>query len=287
MIQRHAPAKLNLFLHVIGRRGDGYHLLESLFAFTRTGDLITIEESDQLSLTIEGPFAAELEGFNPKENLVYLAANKLAEACGGTRGASIVLKKKLPIAAGIGGGSADAAATLLALNDLWGLNKPVEDLEALALKLGADVPACLYQQPLLVRGIGEDITPVSLENEWHVLLVNPLKPVSTPEIFAAFKDGGQPFHRDGLCLPDPVALSWIADETTNSLAGPAQGLCPAINEVLSIIGAQPGVRLARMSGSGATCFAFFDTAAAAAAAREAVMKKRPEWWTMQDQLIAG
>lgn len=287
MIQKHAPAKLNLFLHVVGRRPDGYHLMESLFAFSHTGDVVSVEESDHLSLSIEGPFAEVLIEACVTKNLVYRAAELLAATSNKALGASIVLTKNLPIAAGIGGGSADAAATLLALNELWGLNRPVKELEALALQLGADVPACLYQRPLMVRGIGEDITPTLLKEPCHVLLVNPLKPVSTPAIFAAFKDGSQDFHEADIDLPEPVPLDWIKDNTCNSLTVPAKRLCPDISDVLLALNMQSGVRLIRMSGSGGTCFALFDKAEDAVAAKNDIQKQHTGWWLMQDQLHTG
>ena len=181
MIEFFAPAKLNLYLHVTGKREDGYHLLDSLFCFASIGDNIKVSRSNEISLEIEGAFSGELQDCS--NNSIIKAANLLKEKYGVSSGAKIVLEKNLPIASGIGGGSADAAATLLALNELWELGLATQELEDIALKIGADVPACLYRDALQVAGIGEKITKLGAMPQCYVLLVNPLKAVSTPAVF--------------------------------------------------------------------------------------------------------
>lgn len=289
-ITRVAPAKINLFLHVTGRRSDGYHLLESLFAFTRSGDEITVMPAKSLSLEIEGPFFKSLaaSGGEAKDNLVMRAAHALREASSYDGGAHIVLRKALPIAAGIGGGSSDAAATLLALNDLWQLDLSARRLEEIALDLGADVPACLYQHPLRVTGVGEKLDKTRLPAEVAILLVNPMTQVSTPEVFRHLNAGAE-----GCSLPlrnwgaqtDAEFWDWLANNTRNDLQGPASDLCPEVRDVIKALHQQPGVGLVRMSGSGATCFALFRDQDSAAVAAHNINASNPNWWCSRDSLI--
>ncbi len=269
-----APAKINLTLHVTGRREDGYHMLDSLVSFAPVGDLLTISEGEGLSLRVSGP---EAEGV-PEDgsNLVMKAASLL----GGD--AALHLDKALPAASGIGGGSADAAAALRGLS-AWGGSdaSPQALLErhgAAILALGADVPMCVASRPLRAQGIGEWLTPLALPPVAAVL-VNPRLPVSTPSVFRALES------RDNTPMPDDIpemadAAELIAflHEMRNDLQAPACAVQPAIRDVLARIGGQPGCRLARMSGSGATCFGLFLSEKEAQASAEAIAAAEPGWW---------
>jgi 4-diphosphocytidyl-2-C-methyl-D-erythritol kinase len=272
--QAFAPAKLNLFLHVTGRRPDGYHLLDSLVAFADCGDTLHASAAAELSLTIRGPFAAGLAG--EADNLVLRAARTLAAEAGVPALARLELEKHLPVASGIGGGSADAAATLRLLCRLWRVAPDPAALDRLALRLGADVPVCLGCQPTRMGGTGEKLAPAPALPPCAVLLVNPGVAVATAEVFRA-RSGpySAPAH-----LPEgwPDAPAMAADLATlaNDLEAPARSLCPAIGDVLASIAAQPGCLLARMSGSGATCFGLF--AEQASAEHAAGGAARPGWW---------
>lgn len=289
MITKIAPAKLNLFLHIVGQRSDGYHLLESLFAFTQHGDEVTVQLDDGLSLTMEGPYASSLSK-SDGDNLVVKAAKALQEYSGHDEGAHIALTKNLPVASGIGGGSADAAATLLALNELWKLNLPFEALSELALSLGADVPACLKGGALYVSSIGEIMRPANLEANFGVLLANPGQAVSTPEVF-------QTYHKVQNVFSAPLVqwgpaesaglVDWLYRETSNDLQAPAETLCTGVSKMLMVLQGVEDVRMVRMSGSGATCFALFDNLDQARAAKDALTVEHPDWWLFADALTLG
>jgi 4-diphosphocytidyl-2-C-methyl-D-erythritol kinase len=275
-----APAKINLFLHVTGRRDDGYHLLDSLVVFAGAGDRLTAEPAASLSLELDGPFGAALAG--EEDNLVLRAARALAATAGIQAGARLRLTKNLPVASGIGGGSADAAAALRLLARLWQLPAPDSGL---ALGLGADVPVCLAGRPARMQGIGERLLRAPTLPRFGLVLVNPGVAVSTPAVFRARRDG---FHPPA-ALPDgwPDAAAMAADLAlcANDLEAAAISLAPAVAEALAALAALPGALLARMSGSGATCFALFaDPARAAAAAAEIA---RPGWWCWGGGLAAG
>jgi 4-diphosphocytidyl-2-C-methyl-D-erythritol kinase len=269
-----APAKVNLYLHVVGRRADGYHLLDSVAVFAGAGDRLSAEPDSQLSLCLEGPFAAGLEA--EPDNLVLRAARGLAAACGVEPRGRLVLEKQLPVASGIGGGSADAAAALRLLCRMWSVDPGPERLGSLAATLGADVPVCLLSTPARMQQIGEVVTGVPVLPPFGMALVNPGVAVATPAVFKA---------RIGDFSPPPVfppgwpdvsdLVAWLRS-TRNDLEPPARSLAPAIGDVLSALSADPHCLLARMSGSGATCFGLYETPAAAqVAAREA---SRPGWW---------
>ncbi|MBD3679712.1 MAG: 4-(cytidine 5'-diphospho)-2-C-methyl-D-erythritol kinase [Rhodobacteraceae bacterium] len=265
-----APAKINLTLHVTGLRDDGYHLLDSLVAFADIGDTIRATEADELGLSIEGPFASALPLSD--DNLVLCAARSL----GAPRGAVITLTKRLPVASGIGGGSADAAATLLALSRLWGVSLPDEDA---VLALGADVPVCLAGQPVRMSGVGEGLSPVPSLPPLHIVLVNPGVSVSTPEVFRALR------QKDNAPMPGPFPdwpdaeafCAWLAAQR-NDLELPARTMAPAIGVVLARLEATPGCLLARMSGSGATCFGLYADRVGADAAAAEIKARHPDWW---------
>jgi 4-diphosphocytidyl-2-C-methyl-D-erythritol kinase len=271
-----AWAKVNLTLQVIGRRGDGYHELESLVVFADVGDRLLLENSDALTLKVEGPFAAALAGAG--DNLVLRAAGALAARAGGPVGAAMTLIKNLPVASGIGGGSADAAAALRGLARLWRLDLPAAELEALALTLGADVPVCLRGGAAVMSGIGEALQPVPALPPLWLLLVNPGVAVSTPAVFAerqgAFSTLAEP-RLPPLGLP--AFIDWLAVRG-NDLEAPACRLAPAVAAVLAALKTLPECLLARMSGSGATCFGLFENEPAARAAAEAVARRHRDWW---------
>jgi 4-diphosphocytidyl-2-C-methyl-D-erythritol kinase len=272
-----APAKVNLYLHVTGRRDDGYHLLDSLVAFVDIGDRLRAEPATSLSLTVDGPEAADLAAAGD-DNLVLRGARLLADQTGITAGAALHLDKHLPVAAGIGGGSSDAAATLLALQRLWRVSLEDEALRALGTRLGADVPACLYGRAVWVGGIGERLEPAGPLPEAGILLVNPRTALPTAAVFAARRG---PFGRVGRFAPMPSKASALAHALMpcrNDLTEAAIGLVPEIATVLARLGRLPGSLLARMSGSGATCFALFADRAAAEAARAVVAAAEPRWW---------
>ncbi len=263
-----APAKINLTLHVTGRRGDGYHLLDSLVAFADVGDRITLRPAPQgASFRVIGPRAQGVpEG---PENLVRRAA----ELAGGAA-LDITLDKHLPAAAGIGGGSSDAAAFLRAHARLTGRALP----PAQALTLGADVPVCLVPRPQRMRGIGEVLEAAALP-QLPAVLVNPGVSVPTPQVFGALPRADNPPMPEALPrLEGPVdAAEWLA-EMRNDLQPPAEALRPEITQVLEALRARPGCLLARMSGSGATCFALMEDAAAADRAAKALAAASPGWW---------
>lgn len=279
-----APAKVNLYLHVVGRRADGYHLLDSLVAFTALGDTVSVRRAAGLGLTVDGPFAGApaLVG----ENIVLRAAQALADRLGRDADVAIRLTKRLPVAAGIGGGSADAAATLVALCRLWNVGDDAVDLPAIGQVLGADVPVCLVGRPTLMAGIGEDLRPAPALPPAALVLVNPGLPLSTPAVFQARAGAFSAPGRFG--LGPPLAGGELVARLAacgNDLAAPARRLCPAIGEVLATLAPLPGCRLARMSGSGPTCFGLFDDLAAAVAAARRV--ERRDWWVAPTILLGA
>lgn len=273
-----APAKVNLYLHVTGRRADGYHLLESLVAFTDFGDRLTVSAASEMSLVVGGPFAGRVP--TGPDNLILRAANELRALCGVTTGAAIYLEKNIPVAAGIGGGSADAAAVLSALCRFWDLNLDQTALDDLALGLGADIPVCLRSRPTHMAGIGEAVTPAPDLPALGVVLVNPLQGVSTPEVFKARHGTFSPADRIAdAVFADPLAFLAALQVRRNDLTEAAIRLVPAVGEILTALELVDGCRLARMSGSGATCFGLFHGEGHAARAAESLQARHPDWWT--------
>jgi len=261
-----APAKLNLALHVRGKRNDGRHDIETIFAFCTDGDRLSAEPADHFSLEVSGPFAAELG--DAEDNIVIAAARALRDSSGTSAGAAIHLDKRLPVASGIGGGSADAGAALRLLTSLWGI-EPGHAI-AVAPRLGSDVPACLLSLPVRGDGAGDELTPIDLAelSGKPVLLVNPRVQLATADVFERW-DGN-----DGGPLGD-----WR--DGGNDLQDVAVSLAPQIETVLAMLALQPGAEAARMSGSGATCFALFASDEARDAAADQVPR---EWWRLATSL---
>jgi 4-diphosphocytidyl-2-C-methyl-D-erythritol kinase len=273
-----APAKVNLSLHVTGKRPDGYHLLDSLVVFAGIGDVLRGRPAETLSLEIVGPFATGLAG--EPDNLVLRAARLLADQMGVSAGAALTLEKHLPIASGIGGGSADAAATLRLLLRLWRLDASSETfrglIQKLAQQLGADVPVCLRGQAARMRGIGETLEPVPTLPAAGLLLVNPGIALATADVFrtrSALFSVAPPLPES---WPNVNALASYLRTAANDLETPARSLRPEIDAVLLAIGATDGCLIARMSGSGATCFGLFLDPGAAMAAAETLRGRG--WW---------
>lgn len=267
-VVRIARAKINLALHITGRRADGYHLLDSLVAFADFGDRIVVQAAQTLTLTVAGPMGMGLAA--GADNLVMRAAQVISLG----QGAAITLEKHLPVASGIGGGSADAAAALEALAELWDCPMPVaEDV----LALGADVPVCLAAKPARMAGIGEVITPVTLPPV-HVVLVNPGFALATADVFKALTGHDNPGLPAFEPWPDAAALAQYLQTCRNDLEPAARALAPEVGTVVAELWATSGCLIARMSGSGATCFGLYATAAEAASAAEALALVHAEWW---------
>jgi 4-diphosphocytidyl-2-C-methyl-D-erythritol kinase len=272
-----ARAKVNLYLHVVGKRADGFHLLDSLIVFAETGDDIAVAPAGDISLRIDGPFGAGLDA--GPGNLVMRAALGLQALTGTHQGAAIRLTKNLPIASGIGGGSADAAATLLALIDLWQVTPDRAALYQLAEKLGADVPVCLDGTPSFVGGIGEDIVSAGKLPSAHLLLVNPLVETPTPAVFKARRGDFSAAARWTSAPATARDLAAFLEGRKNDLMAPAIIVAPVVADVLRAIAATPDCLLARLSGSGATCFGIYETAVAAERAGAAIQAQHAGWWT--------
>ncbi|MCK6454110.1 MAG: 4-(cytidine 5'-diphospho)-2-C-methyl-D-erythritol kinase [Alphaproteobacteria bacterium] len=278
-----APAKLNLYLHVVGKREDGYHLLDSLVAFADVHDTVTAVGSDRLSLKLDGPFGAALTA--EPDNLVLRAARRLAELGGVEPRARLRLIKRLPVASGIGGGSADAAAALRVLAALWKLEPAAGDLNKLAMGLGADVPVCLGGRAVYMGGIGEKLAPAPALPPAGLVLVNPGVPLSTPPVFKARTGPFSEPARFTQAPRDARALAKLLEARRNDLARPAIALLPAIDRVLAALARSGGCLIARMSGSGATCFGLYADRAAAAQAGRAIGEAEPGWWVAAGNLV--
>ncbi|QDZ00458.1 4-(cytidine 5'-diphospho)-2-C-methyl-D-erythritol kinase [Nitratireductor mangrovi] len=277
-----APAKINLALHVTGRRTDGYHLIDTLVTFAEAGDALELKPAVLDSFTVSGRYGGDvpIDG----DNLVLKARDLLRRRFGvvATRPVSIRLVKNLPVASGIGGGSSDAAALLRGLDAMLGIDAGPEALGRIGLELGADLPMCVAGQPLTARGIGDETDPVAPWPQLPIVLANPGVAVATPDVFA------QLTRRDGTALPPlperrdvAAVLAWLA-ATRNDLEPPAIALAPAISEALAALDAN-GARFSRMSGSGATCFGVFETMAAADTAARAIGAAQPGWFVAATQ----
>ncbi len=274
-----ARAKVNLTLEIKGKRGDSYHELESLVLFADFGDLLEYRSGADPSLQIEGPFAEELRS---GVNLIEKAAEAYEGAFGVSVSGAFRLIKTLPVAAGIGGGSADAAAALRLLQAANGAPADISELVAPAQLIGADVPCCLYARALVMSGIGERLHILPPMAPIPAILVNPLRPLSTRDVFHTLDAGPLPDQPSRIVYPSFASADELfayALTRGNDLETPAKRLLPEVEEVLSTLSAAPGVRLARLSGSGPTCFAMFAGAADAQSAAQKLMNERPDWWT--------
>lgn len=283
-----APAKINLALHITGRRPDGYHLIDSLVVFAGFGDRIAVQMTEEDTFHLEGPEAAALSTEASSSNLVVRARDGLRDAARKSGGnlppVGIRLDKRLPVASGIGGGSADAAATLKALCSLWDYTPGADILAKLALDLGADVPMCLNGRSLIARGIGETLTPVELGFDLDLVIVNPRVGVSTPAVFSALE------HRENAPLAAPgdfkekkQFLDWLRT-TRNDLQPAAQKMVPAISDCVSAL-EDTGADLVRMSGSGASCFGFYASAEAAQTAATSLRHRHPGWFIAATRVL--
>ncbi|MEL0205583.1 MAG: 4-(cytidine 5'-diphospho)-2-C-methyl-D-erythritol kinase [Alphaproteobacteria bacterium] len=257
-----APAKVNLCLRITGKRDDGYHLLDSIVVFTEFGDQVTISEAEKDNLAVTGPFADQLTG-SPDDNICIKALTAYRAAGGHIGPVRIDVEKNIPVGAGLGGGSSDAAAILKGLNRLN--EQPFDDsqLHKLGLSLGADVPACLVGSSLRMQGIGELITPIKDVKPCHMLLANPGKPLATIDVFRAL---GADNLADKTALSSEIMQAEDIVKAGNSLEPAAIGLMPEIGDLMGMLRASEHVQAVRMSGSGATCFAIFPTADSCAAA---------------------
>ncbi|KQW71938.1 4-diphosphocytidyl-2C-methyl-D-erythritol kinase [Phenylobacterium sp. Root77] len=282
-----APAKINLFLHVGAPGADGFHPLCSLMAFADVGDRVVLHEADALSVRVHGPFAGMLAGEG--DNLVLRAARALiARARGPQPLIGLSLEKLLPVAAGLGGGSSDAGAALRVLRTALGVQVDDVELEAIAASLGADGAACLWGRPVLAQGRGELLTPAPVLPTIEAVLVNPRVEVATPAVYKAFDAIG----RFGDVEPPPLPPAFESVEELaawlgmmrNDLEAPAVGLAPEIGDVLATLADERETLIARMSGSGATCFAICSSDIEADALAERVVAMRPGWWTVRCRL---
>jgi 4-diphosphocytidyl-2-C-methyl-D-erythritol kinase len=279
-----AAAKINLYLHVTGRRPDGYHFVDSLVAFADIGDRLWVKRARSLSLAISGPGATELEAAG-EDNLVLRAARLLARHAGIEPGAAIRLEKNLPVAAGLGGGSSDAAAALKALAALWRVSIGAAELRRLGLALGADLPVCLYAGPAWVGGIGEEIEPAADLPAAGIVLAHPRRRLPTAAVFAAWRGRFAAPARFSPTPPDAAGLARALAARGNNLTEAAIGLVPEIAAALAALAGLDGALLARMSGSGASCFALFSNRAAADAAGGRLARAHPEWWCAAGSLL--
>jgi 4-diphosphocytidyl-2-C-methyl-D-erythritol kinase len=279
-----ARAKVNLTLRVLGRRNDGYHALESLVTFAEVGDEIEFLPGAPPEVSVHGPFAEAIDG----TNIATLALQKVAAANPGIEVGAVAILKRLPVAAGLGGGSADAAAVLRAIRRANPEPEAAVDWHAVAASLGADVPVCLHSAAQFMWGTGHDTVIVPPLPALPAILVNPGVPLATATVFRALAAGPVAPATPAPIAPgrfhDAAALIAYMGGHTNDLEPVAAALCPPVGQVLAALRALPGVRTARMSGSGPTCFALFDTAADAADAAHRISLTEPRWWVEATRL---
>lgn len=287
VIRAVAAAKLNLYLHVLGRREDGYHLLDSLVGFATAHDVVEVESTPYFSLSLHGPNALPLLMEDTDSNLVTRAAKGLAAALGRPPAVTVKLTKNLPLASGIGGGSADAAATLRALCALWDVPADSPAVLELAARLGADVPVCLGARTAHFGGTGTELAPApALPEECWIVLVNPGVAMPTPAVFQA-REGefSAPARLETPAADAAELASLLKDGRRNDLAAAAERLNPVIGQVLAALESTTGCHLARMSGSGATCFGLYTCADRAVAAAALISRARPKWWVQPGALL--
>ncbi|HWU62367.1 MAG TPA: 4-(cytidine 5'-diphospho)-2-C-methyl-D-erythritol kinase [Ensifer sp.] len=285
-----APAKINLALHVTGQRDDGYHLLETVVTFSDAGDVVTVEAAQVDSFSMSGRFSQGLsrEAVGSDGNLVLRARDALREAMAdeglSAPPVAIHLEKNLPVASGIGGGSADAAATLRALLRHWHAAPAAATLDRLAIRLGADIPMCMVGKPLMASGVGENIALLPEMPSFHCIVANPLQPVSTPQVFHRLTEKSNPPMG-----PLPVLsgtadwLGWLGS-LRNDLEPAARQVQSRIAELSGLM-KDTGAALVRMSGSGASCYALYETEAQASESLEKLTAARPQWFFMQTRTV--
>lgn len=271
-IREFAAAKVNLFLHVLGRRADGYHDLDSLVVFASVRDDIELTAHHDYVITVEGPFADAVP--HDESNLAMQAVRQLGETLGRPDGVHIRITKNLPVAAGLGGGSADAAAVLRGLGRLWDVG-PSMAFPSVAQTLGADVPVCLRSRAARISGIGETVEPIQIETPLALVLVNCGSALATPDVFAACSTYGAAAPD----LTDADIAAWVR-AGRNDLEGPAMSLAAGVGQSLDVLRDQTGCEVARLSGSGATCFGLFEDMTAARSAADAIAAARPDWWVV-------
>lgn len=273
-----SKAKINLFLHILGKRANGYHELQSIFYFPKIYDEIEVITSNKFELYVAGEFADKIPQ-TPKENIIYKSFQELKNLCPEkVKDISVYLTKNLPVAAGIGGGSANAAATLNAMNELFALKLSNEKLAEIGLKIGADVPSCVYSKPMIVGGIGERIDICFNIPQLNILLINPLKSVSTKQIFEmGFNNFSDEIKIEKEKLTEQDYLFDLLHRTKNDMQENAVKLCHEIAEILIFLSSTDCV-ISRMSGSGATCFAIYESKEKLQKAYSDTVKNFPEYW---------
>lgn len=276
-MRRLARAKVNLYLHVQGRRSDGYHLLDSLVVFPDFGDTVELLPAERPSLTVQGPLAHLLAGVPAERNLAWKAAELLLHEADADEHFEIRITKCIPPQAGLGGASADAAAVLHLINERLALHIAPEELQGLALRLGADVPACIASTPLFFAGIGEVLELAPPLPEMALVLVWPGEGLATPAIFAALREAhiGPPTPRPALTAGGATV---VLTAQRNDLQPLAEGQLPAIRDMLRALESEHGCRVARMTGSGSACFGMFDSGLSARAAAAVIARQHPSWW---------
>jgi len=270
-----APAKLNLYLHVTGKRPDGYHLLDSLVVFADIADKLEVTPADKIALSIVGPYADRIDA---KDNSVLKAADVLRTHFKIKTGAALTLHKNLPVGAGLGGGSADAAAALKLLARFWKVKPAVQELHKLGLPLGADVPVCLHSTASYVSGIGEVVEPSPVVTGLYAVLVNTGEPLLTAAVFAQHGEAFSSAMRHPHSFDSPEACVQFLQKSKNDLQNTAVKLMPGIKEALGALGETKECALARMSGSGGTCFGLFTDQKTAQEAAQKLAEVHPEWW---------
>lgn len=285
MIYEFAPAKLNLYLHITGRRADGYHDLDSLVAFAGVGDEVRLEPAETFSVIIEGPQAAALKTEDASHNLVVKAAHSLATLVSKPLNVTLALVKNLPVASGIGGGSSDAAAALRALAKHWGIDVADPRLAQAAAQHGQDVPACLKIESNYLTATGT--APGPLLPYADIVMVNPNKALATPSVYQTYRDGAQDFSPHAVLTEAPKDLETLVmllKERRNDLEESAAQLMPEIPVIIGDLSNNEGCLFARMSGSGATCFGIFADRNTARNTAAALLKKNPNWWVVQSYI---
>ena len=277
MIKVTAHAKVNLTLHVVGQRANGYHELQSLVCLTEFGDQIHLSPAADFSFQVIGPNASGIPV--DESNLVVQAAKFMAQKHSKSLDCQIILEKNLPMASGIGGGSSDAAAVMRALSQYFSVPLPnVDELMA----LGADIPVCMNKGLTLMQGAGEDVTQLCAAPNWGVVLVNPNVGVSTPAVFNALNSKRNLPMQD--VAENCVDIAWLGDQR-NDLEPPAMAMVPEVGAVVDAISAAPHCQMARMSGSGATCFGVFADIKHANAAAERLQRAHPDWWVVSTKIV--